>query len=324
MSESEGTQRSLDITVVIPTYNGADRIPAVLDKLRSQDVPDNWQWEVLVVDNNSQDNTRDVVKQHQENWPADVPLRYVFEARQGLAFARQCGIENAGGDLVGFLDDDNLPEATWVAAACSFAQDHPQAGAYGSEIEGQFESPPPADLQPILFYLALNKRGDQPIQYDPRVTGVPPGAGLVVRRHAWLTHVPVNLLLVGRVGQSMLAGEDAEALLYLHRAGWEIWYAPTMKIQHCISASRLTPTYLQDNLYGIGLCRHHLRMLALPAWQRPIMFWMYLLSDLRRVILHYFKHRSSLGTNVVATCEMKRLLGTFISPFYLFTLRWKS
>lgn len=311
----------MDMTVVIPTYNGAERLPALLEKLRLQQVSSTVGWEILVVDNNSQDGTATLVQQYQQNWPAAASLRYVFEPQQGLAFARQCGVENARGEIVGFLDDDNLPGPDWVMAACQFVAAYPQAGALGSQIAGKFEQPPAKELQPVLFYLAINQRGSEPLQYQPKVTGVPPGAGLVVRRQAWLDAVPKKLRLVGRVGQSMLAGEDAEALLYLHRAGWEIWYNPAMKIDHCIAASRVTLGYLRANLYGIGLCRHHLRMLVLPQWQRPIMGGAYLLSDLRRVVLHYLKHRAVLQTNPAVACEMSRLVGTLLSPFYLLRVR---
>lgn len=312
------------MTVVIPTFNGAERVPAVLECLKSQAVTDAIQWEVLVVDNNCQDKTVEVIQTYRQSWPATVRLRCVSEPKQGLAHARQCGVENARGALVGFLDDDNLPAPNWVSAAWQFACNYPQAGAYGSQIEGKFESPPPASLKPVLFYLAVNQRGSQPVQYHPRSNGVPPGAGLVVRRQVWLDHVPPVLFLVGRVDGSMLAGEDAEALLHLHRAGWQIWYNPEMKIQHCIPTARVTAAYLQANLYGIGLCRYHLRMLALPGWQRPFMSCAYLLSDLRRVVAHYWKNRDSLQTDAAAACEMKRLMGTLLSPFYLMRLRMLS
>jgi glycosyltransferase involved in cell wall biosynthesis len=289
----------------------------VLERLRSQVNTDAIQWEILVVDNNSNDTTATVVQEYQQQW--QMPLRYCFEAEQGLAFARQRGVSEAQGQWVGFLDDDNLPDSQWVKAAYEFGQSHPTVGAYGSKISGVFEQEPTPELKPILFYLAIVDRGSQPSQYHPKKNGVPPGAGLVVRRDAWLNAVPPRLFLVGRVGNAMVAGEDLEALVYLHRAGWEIWHNPAMQIQHLIAARRLQPSYFIHMMRGIGLCRHHLRMLLLAKWQQPIATVGYLLSDTYKLLHHWLHHHST--ANLYSACEQARLMGTLISPFYLFKLR---
>ena len=96
-----------EFTVAVPTYNGAQRLPQVLDALRCQ-VGD-LTWEAVVVDNNSQDDTAAVVRQAQQNWPSNSSLRYCFESTQGLAFARSRAIAVATAPLVGFLDDDVVP-----------------------------------------------------------------------------------------------------------------------------------------------------------------------------------------------------------------------
>ena len=312
---------SVDLTVAIPTYNGANKFPQVLEKLRSQTGTENIQWEILVVDNNSTDNTLQVVRDYQAKWTEDIPLRYCFEGEQGLAFARQRAIQEATGEIVGFLDDDNLPASNWVSAAYSFGKEHPNAGAYGGKIRGSFEVEPPENIKEIVFYLALVNRGSKPVKYQPRKNGVPPGAGIVVRKTAWEENVPPRLLLIGRVGKYILSGEDAEALLYIHRGGWEVWYNPEMEIEHVIPSGRLEKSYLTSIMSGVGLCRHHLRMLQFPTWQQPLFFLLYLVNDSRKLIWHYLKHGKIAEKNVVAACERERLLGTAISPFYLWKLR---
>jgi len=125
----------MDFSVVIPTYNGAERLPKVLDCLQAQEVPPNLQWEIIIVDNNSRDETAAIVEQYQSTWNIDVPLRYVVEPLQGAAFARQTGIRQAHRELVGFLDDDNLPATNWVAEAVEFGQQNPKVGAFGGKTE---------------------------------------------------------------------------------------------------------------------------------------------------------------------------------------------
>lgn len=312
---------NVDLTIAIPTFNGAQRLPLLLERLRSQHTPSSLTWEILIIDNNSQDNTAALVHSYQATWKHPIPLRYEFEPKQGLAWARQCAVQSARGELIGFLDDDNLPASDWVEQAYQFGCQYPQVGAFGSKIRALFEQPPPDALKPLLFYLAIVDRGDRPIPYHPRRTGVPPGAGLVVRRSAWLHQVPNCLFLIGRVGSSMLPGEDSEALLHLYQGGWEIWYNPAMVIDHQIAASRLQGDYFCRLLRGIGLSRHHLRMIVLPIWQRPLATILYGLSDSRKAISHFLRYRTVLTTNLYAACEMQRLWGTMISPFYLGKLR---
>ncbi|NER81398.1 MAG: glycosyltransferase family 2 protein, partial [Leptolyngbya sp. SIO1D8] len=112
----------MDISIIIPTYNGAKRLPAVLDALRQQVNIADLQGDIWVVDNNSTDNTAEVISHYQETWSFPFSLHYLKETRQGAAYARQCGVNASTGELLGFLDDDNWPDPTWVSEAISFAQ----------------------------------------------------------------------------------------------------------------------------------------------------------------------------------------------------------
>ena len=312
----------VNLTVAIPTYNGENRLPQVLDKLKKQVNTEDINWEIIVIDNNSNDGTAKLVKEYQQNWLQDVPLKYCFEAEQGISFARQKGMNEANGELVGFIDDDNPPFANWVSSAYKFAQEHPKAGAFSSKIHGIFETNPPEELKDITFYLALVDRGSEPLMYEPRKKGLPPGAGLVVRRDIWKKYVPAKLLLIGRTKKRwMPTGQDAEALLYIHRAGWEIWYNPEMEIEHIIPSSRLNEKYLRGLMRIIGLGRFHLRMLMLDWWQRPFAFCAYLINDFRKTALHFLRYRKVLDRDIAAACEMERLLATLISPFYLWRMQ---
>lgn len=311
-------------TVAIATYNGESRLPEVLDLLRSQTNTDSFSWEVLVVDNNSSDNTAKVVQNYQSDWPSDYPLNYCFESRQGLAFARQRAVEEAKGELIGFLDDDNLPTPGWVAAACTFGQKHPKAGAYGSQIQGYFEVAPPENFKRIAVFLAIIDRGTEALLYERRRRVLPPAAGLVIRKQAWRENVPNQLFLKGRLGNSMLASEDLEALSYIQNAGWEIWHNPEMQLYHKIPRHRLERDYLVSLIRGIGLARHHIRMIRLKPWQRPLAFVFCLMSDLRKLILHLIKYRGAVLTDMVAACELEFLFSSLLSPFYLFSRNFRA
>ncbi|MEH1907821.1 hormogonium polysaccharide biosynthesis glycosyltransferase HpsE [Nostoc sp.] len=313
---------NIDFTVAIPTYNGQSRLPELLERLQNQLYTEHLSWEIIVVDNNSTDNTAKVIQTYQQNWQCPYPLKYLFETKQGAAHARQRAIEEAKGTFIGFLDDDNYPTSTWVAAAYAFGEQHPLAGAYGGEVHGEFEVEPPENFQKIACFLAITERGTKPHQYKAPMKMLPPGAGLVVRKQAWERTVPKNLVLNHKGREVGLASEDLEAVLHIQLGGWEIWYNPEMCIYHKIPAWRFQREYLIRLFRCVGLSRHHLRMLRIQPWQRPLVSLVYLVNDLRKIILYALKYGGMFQTDLIAACEMELLMSSFISPFYLFQKRY--
>jgi glycosyltransferase involved in cell wall biosynthesis len=311
---------NLDFTVAIPTYNGESRLPELLERLQNQLHTENLSWEIIVIDNNSTDNTAKIIETYQKNWPCPYALKYYFEAKQGAAYARKKAVTEAKGRLIGFLDDDNYPVSNWVFAAYNFGEKYPKAGAYGSQIHPDWEVEPPENFQRIAPFLAITERGNLPLLYEPSKKLLPPSAGLVVRKEAWLESVPDKCILTGRVQGNMLTSEDLEMLSYIQKSGWEIWYNPEMEISHKIPSSRLQKDYLIPFFRGIGLSRYVTRMVNIKQVYRPIALLPYMINDLRKIALHLLKYRNKLKQDLVAACEMELFFSSFISPFYL----WKN
>ncbi len=303
----------VDFTVAICTYNGEHRLTDVLDRLKNQVRTEILTWEVIIVDNNSTDNTAQVVQKYQATWPQ---VHYYFEKQQGAAFARSRAIQEANSELIGFLDDDNLPQPDWVAASYAFAQEHPQAGAWASQIHPEWEISPPANFPRIAPFLAITERGSLPLLYEAHKKLLPPSAGLVVRRQAWLA-VPAECVLTGRTKQQMLTSEDLEVLSYIQRAGWEIWYNPKQEIYHKIPRWRLQREYLIPFFRGIGLSRHVTRTVGVQAWLMPLLTILYAANDLRKIIFHLLKYRQQVKTDLVAGCELQLMLSSLVSPIYI-------
>ncbi|MFZ4664933.1 MAG: hormogonium polysaccharide biosynthesis glycosyltransferase HpsE [Prochlorotrichaceae cyanobacterium] len=305
----------INFTVSIPTFNGSKRLPFVLDRLRDQQELNEIGWEVIVVDNNSTDETKNVVENYQANFPC--VLKYCFESKQGAGFARQLAIREAQGDLIGFLDDDNIPALNWVRAAIDFAREHPQAGAIGSQIHGDFDVPPPQELKPLLPYFAISEWGNKPFQYDRML---PPSAGLVVRRQAWIECVPEKTILNGRTKDNFVTGEDIEVLAYIQRQGaWEIWYNPVMEVNHKILISRMEKAYLVNFFKGIGLSRYVTRTAGISEkWKCMGLFFVYLLSDTYKISLHLFHQSFKRENNLVNRCKYELILNSLLSPFFLY------
>mgnify|MGYP001800897068 CR=1 FL=1 len=303
-----------DFSVVICTYNGEQQLPSLLARLRTQVMIDALKWEILIIDNNSNDKTAEVIREHQEGWPQQIPLRYGFEPRQGLAYARRRAIAMVNSELVGFLDDDTLPTPDWVYQTYSFSQQHPQAGAYGSAIIGDYEIPPPEGFERIASCLAIINRGDTPFQYG--VQGVlPAGAGMVIRRQAWLECVPPEPFLTGVCSTSLRAkGEEVETLNYFRDRNWHIWHNPAMVLTHKIPKSRLQPSYLLNLFRCIGHSRFALRCSRYRHWQQPPMLMLHSHNDLRKLVRQIIYTRQLFHTDIVTACDRTLLIHSLISP----------
>ena len=311
----------VDFSVAIRTYNRAHRLPRLFQALRSQIRTSGLTWEVVVVNNNSTDDTAVVIEQLASTLP--VPVRYVFEPVQGASFARLRAIEEAKGALIGFLYDDNLPAPDWVRTAYDFGVRHPRAAAFGSQIHGRFEGTPPARFDRIAAFLPVVER-DHDVCFTTgqrRLSNlVPPGAGLVIRAQAWLADVPAKLKLKGPVAGSLAdKGEDVEALLHLKKAGWDIWFHAQLHIEHLIGPERLDRRYLVPFFRGIGRSRHLTRMVAYrPALRLP-MTLVHFANDARKLLLYRFRHRQLTfrprrQCDVVTLCEWTMLRSSLFSP----------
>ncbi|MDZ8188361.1 MAG: hormogonium polysaccharide biosynthesis glycosyltransferase HpsE [Nostoc sp. ChiSLP02] len=312
--------QKIDVTVAIPTYNGAKRLPKVLDLLLSQNGVENLKWEVVVINNNSSDNTNEVIHDYQKKFIQNFPLRYFLEKKQGVAFARMRAINEARGEFIAFLDDDNFPTKNWLLESYIFGKKHPQAGAWSGQIHGDYEVKPPENFTRIQAFLAIREHGLEPYLFDADNLRLPPGAGLVVRKQAWCESVPEELVFKGRLTKLMIGGDDTEALLYLHKAGWEIWYNPAMHIAHQIPPSRLEKDYLLILARGYGLCIFQLRLINARNWQKPIIFVKTVLGNLNRILQHILKYRGDLKSNLIALFEINFYWASMISPFY--SLKW--
>jgi len=117
----------LKITVIIVTYNRSELLKTTLEALSCQS---RQADEVVVVDNNSTDNTKRVAG----SFHGRLPVKYVFEKMQGIAIARNSGIENSCGDIIVFTDDDCVPEKDWLKyIEVPFLRD-PSIGLVGGKV----------------------------------------------------------------------------------------------------------------------------------------------------------------------------------------------
>ena len=309
---------NIDITVAIPTYNGETRLSAVIKKLRSQIGVEDLNWEILIVDNNSRDNTASLIHNYQAEWNHGFPLRYLLETQQGAAFARIAAVHEAKGEFIAFLDDDNLPAPDWLKEAYIFGKDHPQAGAWSGQIHGAYEVKPPENFERIQAFLAIREHGEKPFLFEPDSLKLPPGACMIVRKQAWSENVKSQPVLTGRLSNLLGSSEDYEALLHIHKGGWKIWYNPTMHTYHQIPHWRFEKQYLLTLARSCGLSICQLRLTNAKNREKPIVLFRTVFGNLRRIMQHLIKYRSDLQSDIIALFEIEFYYGSMISPFYSF------
>jgi len=103
----------MKFSVIIATYNRAEELVKTLDSLKN--LESTGPWEVIIVDNNSSDNTREVVLERLDSFP--VPLRYIMEKEQGRSAALNAGIRAAQGEILAITDDDVRVDSLWLKNA---------------------------------------------------------------------------------------------------------------------------------------------------------------------------------------------------------------
>ena len=149
-----------DLSVVITTYNRADVLPRALESLLSQDL-DPGRYEVVVVDNNSTDHTRQVVESFGDRSPK---VQYVFEPRQGIAYGRNTGIRTAGAPIIAFTDDDVRVSGDWATTILAVMAAHPEAACIGGKVLPNWQGAWPTWLTPEHWApLALLDYGEAPL-----------------------------------------------------------------------------------------------------------------------------------------------------------------
>lgn len=252
----------LDLTLLVCTHNRAIVLRRALSALPGLQKPKEFRFEVLVVSNSCSDNTSEVVTAFARESSA-FEVRLVNENRLGVGFARKRGMLESRGRLIAFLDDDCWLEPDWLIEMSKFEHDHPRAGAFGGRNALEWETAPDALCVAYGESLARQDWGDQAFQLPRKGKRLPCGAGLVLRRKAVIETGYVHSgRLTGRHPKTLGAGEDTEVQMFVRRAGWEIWYAPSMRLRHWIPAERTQMKYLRRLHRGFGRAEIYLRLLG--------------------------------------------------------------
>jgi glucosyl-dolichyl phosphate glucuronosyltransferase len=257
------------VTVAICTRNRSRALERTLRSLAAIAIPASLQWEVLVVDNCSEDDTMTIIANNSHV----LPLRIVAETRVGLSHARNAAIANARGDYILWIDDDVLVDPEWLRAYHDAFRAWPGAAFFGGPIVPAFEGAPPRWLQLAVPHVdnayAARDLGSSPVELT-RDT-LPFGANFAVRTDEQRRY-PFDPEL-GRRDNALSAGEEWAVLEAMLAGGASGRWVPGARVQHVISAERQTVRYLRRYYVGNGMSLARTRsatgermLLGRPRW----------------------------------------------------------
>jgi GT2 family glycosyltransferase len=241
----------MDVSVVICTYNRSASLLKTLASLADLQVPEALRWELVVVDNNSRDDTSRRVSQFAREHP-HLAVRSVVERRQGKSHALNLAVATAQGGLLAFTDDDVVVDPRWLNQLHRLAVER-GAMAVGGRIVDTWTTPKPAwysDAGPYKLNAVIVKY-DLGEQVCPITRTMPLGANLAVRREAFEKYGLFDTHL-GPTAGGPRRGEDSEFCARLVRAGETILYAPEAVVYHPVERERLDRKYFERWYYLYG------------------------------------------------------------------------
>ena len=250
-----------EVSVVIPTYNRSALLRDAMDSVLRQD--DECTFEIVVVDNNSNDDTKALVHSVMEDYPGKV--RYVFESRQGNAYARNRGIESAKGAVIAFIDDDVTVESNWLKSLTGAFESRGELSFVGGRVLPTWSGPPPSWLNSDHWApLALLDYGSDELS----ISGKNP-RGLLTANIAFRRSVFDDVGMFSpdlqRVNDGIGSMEDHEFLMRVCRTGRIGIYIPDMVARAPVDIGRLSKEYHRRWHTGHG---HFYGVMRDPEWER--------------------------------------------------------
>ena len=241
------SSQNIRISAIVCTFRNPKLLDCAIDSLVKQDLSLD-QFEIIVVDNNSQDETPEIVERFIKS-NGDHNIRYLHESRQGLSFSRNAGIEISQGEIIAFLDDDAEADPNWLAALLAIYAQDDNIWAVGGKLLPiwHVEERPEWLTDELVTWLSLLDWGEEsrPLVWPERILG----ANCSFRKSIFPV-VGFFDTQLGRKGRALLGNEDTEIQERIHEDGKLVYYAAKAIVHHHIPPERVTEQYFLRRQYG--------------------------------------------------------------------------
>lgn len=234
------------VSVIVCCYNSSKRLPETLKHLSQQNIPAHIEWEIILVDNNSTDNTKEVACNVWRSYKKNISFKIINESQQGLTHAREAGIKEAQFEYLIFCDDDNRLEENYIRYAFCIMKENDKIGVLGGSSEAVFETEKPLWFERFQAAYAVGK----PMKHSgiANARTYLAGAGMILRRSAveLMQRFSFKQLLIDRKGRELTSGGDVELCLITMFLGYDLYFDERLKFIHFIPAERLSWKYCVD------------------------------------------------------------------------------
>jgi len=237
------------LSVIICTWSRSDSLRQTLESLQRMEVPATLQWELLVVDNNSTDDTSQVIDEFTER----LPLKKLFEPRAGKSHALNLAVKSASGQHFIFTDDDVLVSTQWLCAYAAGFQQYSDMSLFGGPIEPRFMGKQVPRWLLSGFSVVANAFAiidPQDAQGEITRDNYPYGANMAAHRRVFASHTyPVE---IGPRPGSEIRGEEMVLIWNVLAGGGSGVWVPEATVEHCIPQKRQTLAYLRAYYLASG------------------------------------------------------------------------
>lgn len=252
------------LSIVIATYNRATLLLDALKSVIRQSAPAQ-EWECVVVNNNSSDNTSECFAEFASGHP-EYNLRIVDEPNQGLSYARNRGIRESVGEYIAIIDDDEHIAEDFVAAYIRLFDDVPEAVAAGGPIVARYPTGRPRWMscyteRPIANAMYFGEE----VREFPK--GRVPGGGNMALRRSAIRRYGVFDTSLGYSGESLIGGEECDLFERLQIADAKYYYVPTAVMYHIIPREKLSKEYFARLSYNVGVSQLRRARLYRRVWR---------------------------------------------------------
>jgi len=253
--ENADYKAARSLSIIICTWNRSDSLDATLCSLETQKIPESCKIEILVVDNNSSDNTRDVIHTHQTKWSSGQ-LRYLREERQGKQFALNLAIQHAVGDILAFTDDDVFFGKDWIIGIVECFSNLQIDLVGGKTIPMWPTTGPPAWFQhSMLAVVAGSDCGDVPLKtLSPDYA--PAGTNMIARSSLFKR--------IGYFSETHFRHMDYEFGTRAQRSGALIAYRPELVVYAPVDPAIINKRYFRRWYFKLGIASSMRSMDATP------------------------------------------------------------